>query len=256
MIQEFIESRRAGQSRLGRMDARVKLLLALTWVVCIVVTPLAHWHRLAAYGVLLLALYVVARVPPMWVLGRFAVLLPFLLLITVSLPFVPRDEVGQLYRLPHTGLTVSGAGLRAFGSVTSKSLLCLLVMTLLAATTRFEDTLKALQQLRAPAIFVTLMSFMLRYLFVLGDEAQRMIRARDSRGKVRELRRRVRVAGSMIGTLFVRSYERSERVAMAMVARGFDGTVRVLAQGAARPWDAVAGTLFAGLLVCVAVAPL
>ncbi|MFQ6097288.1 MAG: cobalt ECF transporter T component CbiQ [Armatimonadota bacterium] len=255
MIRQFIESSRAAESPVGRMDARVKLVLAVGWVVCIVLTPIAQWHRLALYGVLLCAMYFVARVPIRWLLCRLAFLLPFLALVVVSLPFVPRDDAVRVYPVPHTHLTVSDAGLRALASVGSKALLSVLVMTLLAATTPLERTLTALQTLRVPTVFVTLISFMYRYLFVLVDEAQRMVRARDARGRPSSLRRRVGVAGSMVGALFVRSYERSERVATAMIARGFDGTMRTLVEARCEPWHIVAGVLFGGLLTCVALLP-
>ena len=82
---------------------------------------------------------------------------------------------------------------------------------------------------------VSIISFMYRYLGVLGDEATRMNRARASRSAVGPsgrpggtIRWRASVTGSMVGSLFLRSYERSERIYGAMQARGFDGQLRYL----------------------------
>src|SRR5437879_2895973 len=85
------------------------------------------------------------------------------------------------------------------------------------------ELLQALARLRVPAIFVTLMALMLRYLGLLEGEAARMMRARDLRGMPPTVRQRAHVAGCMVGSLFLRSFERAERVSVAMQSRGFTG---------------------------------
>ncbi len=101
---------------------------------------------------------------------------------------------------------------------------------LLTATTRFPDLLHGLRHLLVPRALVAIIAFMYRYLFVLGDEAHRLLRAREARsaqpqtaGSGPSLRWRTRVVGNMIGQLFLRGYERSDRVYAAMVARGYQG---------------------------------
>ncbi len=76
---------------------------------------------------------------------------------------------------------------------------------------------------------------MWRYLFVLADEAIRLMRARDARSGVLAGRRpggsvlwRARVAGGMAGSLFIRGFDRADRVYAAMLARGYDGEPRAL----------------------------
>jgi cobalt/nickel transport system permease protein len=99
---------------------------------------------------------------------------------------------------------------------------------MLAATTRFPDLLVALQQLKVPGLFVAIVGLMWRYLFVLGDEVSRMLRARASRSASAPESRaggtlfwRARVTGGMAGSLFVRSVERADRVHAAMLSRGY-----------------------------------
>jgi cobalt/nickel transport system permease protein len=115
----------------------------------------------------------------------------------------------------------------------AKSWLSVQAALLLAYTTPFADLVDALRGLRIPAVIVSIISFMYRYLAVLTDEAGRMSRARQSRSAAAPKGRpggsyswRARVTGAMVGSLFIRSYERSERIYSAMLARGFAGTFR------------------------------
>ena len=141
-----------------------------------------------------------------------------------------------------------------FATIALKSWLSVQVALLLTFTTPFHDMLDALRELRMPNILVATIGFMYRYLAVLGDEAQRMLRARASRSALGEdgrgggtLRWRAGVVGSMVGSLFLRSYERSERIYAAMQARGFVGTFRHMeARAILRPeWVAFVLTLAA-----------
>ena len=127
-------------------------------------------------------------------------------------------------------------------SIMAKSWLSVQAALLLAYTTAFADLVDALRALRVPAIIVSIISFMYRYLAVLTDEAGRMSRARQSRSAAApdgrsggSLSWRARVTGAMVGSLFIRSYERSERIYAAMLARGFAGTFHSTELAAARP---------------------
>jgi cobalt/nickel transport system permease protein len=155
------------------------------------------------------------------------------LLAALPLVFVrPEHPLGSIDLGP-LRLTLSGEGLRIFSTIALKSWLSVQAALLLTFTTPFHDLLDALRELRLPRIMVAIIGFMYRYLAVLGDEAQRLMRARAARSAVAEggsgggsLAWRARVTGSMVGSLFLRSYERSERIYEAMLARGFEGTFR------------------------------
>jgi cobalt/nickel transport system permease protein len=129
-----------------------------------------------------------------------------------------------------------------------RTLLAVQAAVILTATTRFPDLIWALGSLRLPRPLVATIAFMYRYLFVLVDESLRMLRARTSRSAVRRGRRgpsvrwQARVAGGMVGSLFLRSLERSERVYAAMVSRGYDGQLRSLQRFrmTAQDWRALA----------------
>jgi cobalt/nickel transport system permease protein len=165
-------------------------------------------------------------------LSRNAFIAAPFLLAAVPLIFVrPGEPLGTI-----GPLTVSGEGLRMFGTIALKAWLSVQAALLLTFTTPFHDLVDALRDLRLPRILVAIIAFMYRYLAVLGDEAGRMLRARAARSAHAvagasggTLAWRARVTGQMVGSLFLRSYERSERIYAAMQARGFDGTFRHLA---------------------------
>jgi cobalt/nickel transport system permease protein len=101
-------------------------------------------------------------------------------------------------------------------------------MAVLTSTTKFPTLLKAFERLKMPKVMLMIISFMYRYIFVITDEMMSMKRARDSRAFGGSIVWHTKTAGAIIGTLFVRSYERAERVYLAMASRGFTGTIKVL----------------------------
>jgi cobalt/nickel transport system permease protein len=191
----------------------------------------AAWIPLLITWVVLVAASASAGLGPFRLTRAAFVALPFLL---AALPLVftrSGDPLGTVAIGPVT-LTISGDGLRTFATIALKSWLSVQVALLLTFTTPFHELVDALRRLRLPAIMVGIISFMYRYLAVLGDEASRLLRARAARSADPDghgggsIRWRAGVTGSMVGTLFLRSYERSERIHLAMQARGFEGTLR------------------------------
>jgi cobalt/nickel transport system permease protein len=224
------ERYQAGDSPLHRSDPRIKVVMTLLLILGIVLTPDSAWP---AYPLLWTVVGGLAMVGGLgaWRVARAAtVALPFVL-AAVALPFtVPGRPVGYFLGLP-----VSDAGLVRLIAIMLKSWLAVQAALLLAMSTQFTDLLWALGSLRLPALLVGIVSLMYRYLFTLRDEAERLIRARASRSGSQpgrksggSVRWQARVAGGMIGNLFLRSYERSERVYAAMLARGYSGQLRTL----------------------------
>ena len=224
---------------LRQLHPAPKLLSCLILILAAVSLPPARaLPRMAALGGALLVLWFAAQVPWRLLIQRLALALPFVLLAALSVPFMAQPGAPPLWHLG--SLSVTAEGLLRLESVFGKALVCLIALSLLGATTSSEELLEAARALRIPALLVTVLSLTVRYLLILTEEARRMIRARDSRGVPRALRRRAAVAGAMVGALFLRSAERAERVGHAMVARGFDGTLPVLSRHRWRAADAVA----------------
>ncbi|MEW5867452.1 MAG: energy-coupling factor transporter transmembrane component T, partial [Bacillota bacterium] len=152
----------------------------------------------------------------------------------------------------------NGVRLIVLWNILIKSWLSALAMAVLTCTTRFPRLLKGLARLGMPRVMVVLLSFAYRYISILADEAVRMKRARDSRDCGGSDRRayKLRIVGGMIANLFLRAYERGERVYLAMKSRGFDGEVRTLEDLRFAPRDAFFLMIMLGLLYGVRFAPL
>jgi cobalt/nickel transport system permease protein len=221
----------AGGSRLHRMDARIKLLLCIGLILLLGLTPIGRFGAYIGFFALAMIGALSARIDPWLVMKRSVVALPFTLAAITLLFTVPGPT---LITLPLTGWTISTLGLIRFISILLKSMISVQFAVLLIFTTQLTDTLWALGALHAPQILVSIISFMYRYIFLLADESLRMTRARDSRSAVIAEGRKVgqsiifdaRTTGRMIGSLFLRSFERSERIYQAMIARGYAGQIR------------------------------
>ena len=209
-----------------RLDPRVKVLLTAGFIVSMALLPDGAWLAYALSWGLVMGLALAAGIEPWFVIKRSLLILPFLLAAVTVVFTLP----GRILWQGPWGLTVSDAGLVRFLSIVLRSWISVQMAILLTATTRFPDVLHALRHLYVPAILVSILSFMYRYLFVLVDEASRLMRARAARSarlpgleSGRSLWWRASVAGNMVGQLFSRSLERSEDVYRAMLARGYQG---------------------------------
>jgi len=155
-----------------------------------------------------------STVPASYLLKRAVVEVPFLV-FAVLLPFVAEGPQVEL-----AGLSLSRAGLVAAAGLAMKGTLGVLASLLLAATTEPQELIRGLERLRMPAQLVQILAFMVRYLDVVGDEMRRMRVALASRGFTASNPRHWPVIARSAGALFIRSYERGERVHLAMLARG------------------------------------
>ena len=238
----------SGDSPIHRLDSRVKLLGALGFILAAALTPDGAWLAFAALALLWLALVLMADVPPGLVLRRGLVALPFAAAAVTVLFTLPGQALLTL-QIPLFGwqLTISDAGLVRFVTILLKSGVSVLMATLLAATTTFPDLLRAMRGIGIPAVLVGVIAFMYRYIFVLADEVLTMLRAREARSAAGPAGQkaggtvfwRARIVGGMVGSLFVRSLARSERVYQAMASRGYTGELRWLDKPRMRPMDLV-----------------
>jgi cobalt/nickel transport system permease protein len=244
-----------GSSLVHRLPPHVKLVAVLTFALVVVATPVhAGWAWAAYVGFLALVLgaAAVARLTPARLVRGLAVELPFVV-FALLLPFVSRGP-----RVEVAGLSLSESGLAAGGGLLAKATLSVLAATVLAATTEARALLRGLERLRLPAALVQILSFMIRYADVVSGELRRMRVARESRGfRARHLGA-LRVLGPAAASLFVRSYERGERVHLAMLSRGYTGRLAGAPPAAVAPrqWAvglslplAAAVVLGAGMLV-------
>lgn len=206
-----------GHSPVHRLPAHLKVLALLGFMLVVVATPRQAYVVLAAEAVVLLAVVLLSRVPLGYLLPRMVIELPFAL-FAVLMPFIahgPRTEV--------LGLSVSEPGLVAGVALLVKGSIGVLAALTLAATTEPQDLLRGLERLKTPELVVQIMGFMIRYLDVVTAELARMTTALRSRGCDPRSPRHWPVLARSLGALFIRSYERGERVHLAMLSRGYDG---------------------------------
>jgi cobalt/nickel transport system permease protein len=229
-----------GDSVVHRLPAEAKVLATVTVVLAVVATPREQMWAFGLHLVVLLALVVVTRLPAGAVLRRMRIEIPFLL-FAVLLPIVGRGPRVDVDWLP-LGLSLSEEGLWAGWNIAAKGTLGVLAAIVLSSTTPVAELLRGVERLRAPRVMVAIAGFMVRYLDVVVGEAGRMRVARVSRGDDPRWLWQARATAATAGTLFVRSYERGERVHLAMLARGYDGSLPAVHHHHAsrRTWAAAA----------------
>lgn len=253
MAFSFQEHYKPGDSPLHQLDPRVKVVTAVLLIVGIVLTPEHSYPAYPLLWALLASLAAIGGIGALRLGQNAALVLPFSLAALTLTFTLPGEPVARIL-----GLTITDAGLARFVTILLKSWLAAQAALLLAMTTPFIDLLWALNQLYVPSILVAIIALTYRYLFSLQDEAQRLIQARTARSGTRagqkpggSLRWRAKVAGGMIGTLFVRSYERSERVYLAMRARGYTGHMRILHASSITRRDILYGAVPVAVLIVI-----
>lgn len=236
-----------------RLDPTVKLIAAIVYVVSVVLTPPSAFSSLALFLVAILALVALSRVGLRRVLRRSWVVIPFVLLVVIAVPFLPGETVVARWQLGPVALTVSERGLWAAWNAFSKAWLSVLLLILLAQTTQQHELTNALRALRVPKLLVLIIGFLLRYLPLLAEEAARMRRASEARLATRLSRReQLALIGRLVGTLFIRTYERAERIHAAMTARGFTGEMSTGRREPLRWTDLAFGMGSSALFVVIA----
>jgi cobalt/nickel transport system permease protein len=249
MKHSFIDEYSHLNSVIHRLDPRTKLIASLAFIVAVVITPTSNWRVFAFYFAIVAFMLAFSILPIVYVLKRSLVVLPFVLLIAIFIPFLQGGEVVASYHVWLWQISITYNGLMVLANVLVKSWLCILALILLSSTTRLDDLLKGLRQLGMPQVMILILSFMYRYIFVLVDEAMRIQQARNSRNFGGSWLHHVKTFGHMAGTLFIRSYERGERIYAAMLARGFDGQTRTLFKLRFKQADAYFSAAFSLLLV-------
>ncbi len=259
MHAHLVDRYRAGDSLIHRLDPRVKLVAAMAFVTTSSLLPDGAWWAFGLALAMTVAVSVGAGLGVGYALLRSFLALPFLAAATTVAFATPGEAVFALQVGPWP-LIVTATGILRLASILARALLCVQAVILLAATTPFHDLVHALHHLRLPPLLVATLAFLYRYLFLLADEALRLMRARDARSARAPSTLRdpspawqARVAGQMAGQLFVRSLDRADRVHRAMLARGYQGHVLSLHPHTMRRADWLAAMVVACCIVLLQV---
>ena len=210
---------RPGRSAVHLMRPEVKVAATLAFVLAVVATPRHAFPVFALDAVLVAVVARRAGLPLPTLLRRLVVEAPFVA-FALFLPLVgeaPRTDV------PGLGLSLSEPGLWAAWNILVKGTLGVAATVLLASTTTVAELLYGLDRLKVPRAFTAIAGFMVRYADVIVGEARRMRIARLSRGDDPRWIWQARGLAASAGTMFIRSYERGERIHVAMLSRGFTG---------------------------------
>lgn len=215
------------------LAVQTKLLCTFLAVIAIALTPNGRWWTWLIYGIALLVVLWLSEVSISKLMKR----------MTIESAFISTILLGTLFRgggevLWSWGwMQITTGGLIVLGSVTLKVLLSLFILNILTLSTTVPLLLHGLVAIRTPPLLVAILASMYRYINVLVEEFNAMRRAAASRnfsdynlwqnqGKHRAWQRQV--FGNMIGMLFIRTYDRGDRIHQAMLARGYQGIPLVL----------------------------
>ena len=215
-----------GHSPVHRAPAHLKIVALVAFMLTVVATPREWYPLFAVYLAVLLVVVAVSGVPFGYLAKRMVVEVPFVL-FALLVPFIAHGPTTEVL-----GLTVSEPGLLAAWGLLAKGTLGVLASLTLAATTEPVAILAGLRRLRMPDLVVQIMGFMIRYLDVVTAEMGRMLVGMRSRGCDPRSPRHWPALARSLGALFIRSYERGERVHLAMLSRGYTGVLPDPAQPA------------------------
>jgi cobalt/nickel transport system permease protein len=227
MKHEFIDHHRSGTSLVHLADPRLKLIILISYILTVVIIPDKYLRVYAVLAVIPILMALFSGVSLWHYFQKLSKLYPMIFFITFILPFIP-DEGGPIYSLGWIHLYRTG--LDNFILINIKSVLVIFMSIILTTTTDFNLLLKALEKLRIPQIVIIILAFMYRYIFLLIDEAERNFLAYQSRHIKLSLVQKLKTLTKQIVVIFLRTFERGERVYLAMEARAFTGRIFTLGQ--------------------------
>ncbi|MBU1078311.1 MAG: cobalt ECF transporter T component CbiQ [Spirochaetes bacterium] len=239
MRHDFIDKYSGLDTGIHHLDSRTKFLGSLFFIIVIVLTPPDKFLQFVLFFLVLVSLMLMSRVPLLYVFKRSLVIIPFVGLFIFFIPFIKRSPSA-----------VWSKGLLIW-NVFIKSYLAVLSLIVLTSTTSFHRLLAGLEKMKVSKIFILILSFMYRYLFVLIEEVEQMERAWRSKGYSGTLGFKIRTFSQIIGVLFIRTYEKAERVYQSMLSRGFSGDIRILTPDGIKSKDIILISIFSIMIIII-----
>jgi cobalt/nickel transport system permease protein len=229
-----------------QLPAHAKVVALVSFIFIVVATPSDQYWAFGVYFGILVVVAYMARIPARIIAPRMLVEVPFVI-FAVLMPFFGPEPYVDVW-----GVSLSEPGLVSAWGILAKGTIGVFGSVLLAATTPARDLVLGLERLRVPSLLVQIASFMLRYIHVVSAEMHRMRVARESRGFEAKGPRAWPTLAHSVGALFIRSYERGERVHLAMLSRGYTGRMPLTTPPATHAdWWRAASLPGVGLIVCL-----
>ena len=209
-------------SKIHDLPGHIKILSFFAFIVVVVLTPIRQWESFIGYFAIVFIVIFFSRLP-LWTLAKRATIeFPFLI-FALLMPFTAGGETFDV-----GPIALSREGAIAGLNLITKATLGVACSMILAGSTTAHSILAGFVRIKTPSLFVQIASFMIRYLNVINDQMTRMKVAREARGFEAKGIRSWPIFTSTLGALFIRSYERGERVHLAMLSRGYQGTLSSL----------------------------
>ena len=216
-----METLASEDSPLHRLDPRAKLITTLAFIVTVVSFDKYALSQLVSFFIFPIVQISVGSLPTGYLLRKILLVSPFAVLIGIFNPLMDREILFQIGSINFSG------GWLSFFSILTRFLLTVTAALMLITTTGFIAVCTALARLGIPRPFVVQLMFLYRYLFVLTDEAARMVRAISLRS-FNSSGMGFKTFVPMMGHLLLRTIDRAQRIHLAMLCRGFDGHIRII----------------------------
>lgn len=213
---KFLDRLAGGDTAVHRLDPRAKILVTIIFIVTVVSFGKYDLSALFPFFIFPAAMISVANLPAGYIIRKVLLLTPFILFIGIFNPLFDREVLVRIGSLGISGGWISCA------SIVIRTMLTLGAALILVGVTGFPAICGALERMGMPSAFAVQLLFLYRYIFVLTEEGARTARARELR-TFRKKGMEIKAFGSLVGHLLLRTWQRAERIHMAMLARGFKG---------------------------------
>lgn len=217
MKHSFLDKYGEIDSPIHSFDARLKFIFTILGIIIIASEPNDNLLPFAFYGIIVVFLFFMSKVPYIYVLKRLLIVLPFILMAALFYPLSLYFSDKEAFIIQQGNIIIAAL------SILLKSIISVSLLILLISTEKFHNLLSALRLLKMPKLIGTISALMYRYVFILADEAMKTNMAKRSRtpGKVRV--NKVKVLSDQMAMIFIRSWDRSNIIYNSMVSRGFSG---------------------------------
>ncbi len=251
MKHSYIDEYSGLDTFIHRLDPRIKLISLAVFILFIISTKAVSGASFVLYALFLSILALAAKIPAVFILKRSLVIIPFVLMATIFIPFFREGRTLYGYSFGILRVKITYEGLMILWNCLIKAYLSVVCVIIFMASTKFSDLLKALEALKCPALLLMIISFMYRYIFVIEDVFMKMEQAKEARSVARRWWLNNKVLASILGVLFICTYEQAEYVYLAMCARGFSGKIKTLSDFRIKKTDLMFLGLTAAILAAI-----
>ncbi|HXC93008.1 MAG TPA: cobalt ECF transporter T component CbiQ [Geobacteraceae bacterium] len=206
----------SGDTGLHRLDAKAKVIVTAVFVLLVISHDRYELSALFPFFIFPAAMIAAGNLPFSYIARKILLLCPFVIVVGIFNPLIDRTVI------LHAGPLAISGGWLSFFSIITRSILTVGSAFILLALTGFTGVCQALEELGMPRPFAVQLLFLYRYIFVLTEEGGRAARARQLRSCGKK-GMGMGSFGTLIGHLLLRTWQRAERVHIAMLSRGFDG---------------------------------